>query len=412
MSRPSFAVPDWATDETFLSGSENGLTTREAPSAGVRAQGQLPNQRVAAATFNYLHGGQTDWLRHVVDQADALMLRNWSRRNGTTGGYIVLYRKADGMIYSFDHRDAAGSFAARGARFFPGHYVATDDDAAVNPQDGLTITNATGGLLLTAGAVSPAGIMLIGGEAAAGTKELRRSVDGTTWTEEETTEGASILRSLHWCEAASVFVAAFSGGDIHTSPDGDTGTWTERTKPNSNARGAIASSPDRIIIADVGTGDANYVYADTADLATWSAADVNGAAASIVNFVWSEYHAKWFAFGATGSVFSSATGAPGSWTGVTGHSVGTLVSARAFGRYLLAFGSTGLIQISSNGAASLWKNLTQIAEPPNGEANQNYGSVFVGDGIVVVGWGESYPTGTDGTDEAVVLMTLSAEGFL
>lgn len=410
MTRPAIPVPRWATEETFLSGDEVGQSTRLDPGAGTAATGALPNRRVPARYANWLFGGATDWIAHAVDALDASMLRNWSRRDGASLGHLVVYRKADARIYTFGMN---ASEEVLGRRFSPGQF---DDigSSAYNAAGSVTIPN-TVGLFITAIAISSNGTIVIGGEPASGSNDLRVSTDGTTWTEESTGH-TPVLRSLHWCEAAGVFVAGFSGSNnISTSPDGE--VWTTRTTPNTTARGAIDSNDSRIVVANVGVSDSSYIYADVGDLDTWIAAST-GNSTTELNIVWSGFWQSWFAFGFPGSVRKSANLESGSWSPAglepTGFGAAGNAAVRAFGRYLIAFAEDddalfGLVRISADAAAS-WKNLAWLSTKPIGELNGNYGSVFVGDGVICLCFNDDWPNG--GTSDGRILMTHTLEGLL
>jgi hypothetical protein len=410
MTRPAIPVPRWATEKTFLSGDEVGQSTRLDPGAGTAATGALPNRRVPARYANWLFGGATDWLAHVVDAVDAAMLRNWSRRDNASTGHLVVYRKADEYVYTFGMN---ASEEVLGFRFFPGRFDSIGT-AALNISEPLTIPN-TAGLFISAIAISSSGTIVIGGEPASGSNDLRVSTDGTNWLERSTGH-AAVLRSLHWCEAAGVFVAGFSGSDnISTSPDGE--NWTTRTTPDTKARGAIDSNDSRIVVANAGVSDSSYLYADINDLDTWIAGSTGNSTIES-NIVWSEFWQSWYAFGFPGFVRKSSSLENGSWSaaGLESPGLGSSGNAavRAFGRYLLAFAADdddhfGKIRISADGAIS-WKNLTRLVARPIGDLFGNYGSVFVGGGIICICFNPDWPNG--GTTAGKVLMTHSLESFL
>ena len=63
-TRPTVS-PLFATDATFSSGTESGLSPRLDPGAGFRAQGVYPNRRMPARWWNFLGGLWGDWIDHL-----------------------------------------------------------------------------------------------------------------------------------------------------------------------------------------------------------------------------------------------------------------------------------------------------------------------------------------------------------
>jgi hypothetical protein len=74
------ASPLFATDATFATGPEVGLSTRLDPGAGIRAQGVLPESRYAARWENFQKGTLGDWVKYLDDRQLTLPAANWPER--------------------------------------------------------------------------------------------------------------------------------------------------------------------------------------------------------------------------------------------------------------------------------------------------------------------------------------------
>lgn len=70
--------PEFATDPTFLSGPQTGLSPRLAMSSGAAKQGMIPDTVVAARYANHVLGTVSDCVRWMFDQIAALRFKNWT----------------------------------------------------------------------------------------------------------------------------------------------------------------------------------------------------------------------------------------------------------------------------------------------------------------------------------------------
>lgn len=205
------------------------------------------------------------------------------------------------------------------------------------------------------GASNGAGSMVLGGSITGSSAiKLRQSSDGgDTWTSRSTSaSGTESVRDLIWFPAASKFVAGLSSTattNIETSPDAI--TWTQRTAPNSTARGKFAVSPTKIVcIASASSNKCIY----STDAVSWSEATLP---ANVVwtGVAWNERSSKFMAIG-PGSIATSSDGITWSASGLTLPYPTTCEELCAYGRMWLAVGSRGsgnfLISVSIDDGVS------------------------------------------------------------
>lgn len=139
---------------------------------------------------------------------------------------------------------------------------------------GLTMQNGAG-LLPWAAAVSPSGILVVGGRpGASSTSKIRESTDGATWTARATNaSGTTAVRTIVWHAAASKFIAALDNAastNIETSTNGQ--TWTQITGlPDSLPRGTMATNGEIVVCAsDTFGGETVSSVITSTDGANWT----------------------------------------------------------------------------------------------------------------------------------------------
>ncbi|HEX5076141.1 MAG TPA: hypothetical protein VFW03_23210 [Gemmatimonadaceae bacterium] len=174
-----------------------------------------------------------------------------------------------------------------------------------------------------AACVAPDGSWLFGGAPGSSSQQkIRRSTDtGANWAAQNTvatgTTGVNLLHTF-----AGLAIAGLANGNIETSPNGT--LWTNRTVPNANARGSVASSASIVVIASP-TVTTNKVIT-SGDGITWtertmpsslkwrvaySAVDGKFIATSESSIAWSTDGITWSTSGVTVPSFQANTGARG-----------------------------------------------------------------------------------------------------
>jgi hypothetical protein len=212
---------------------------------------------------------------------------------------------------------------------------------------------ATNWTAANSAAISPAGVIIVGGTAN-DQKKIRRSADGATWTEPTTgTSASASVNAAVWSPSANLFVIGLSNGatsNVETSPDGI--AWTQRTAPNNKARTAIAVSPERIVITSDDPGNDKIITSE--DGIVWTERTLPLAAQGEIT-----YNAErgLFMVCASTSFMTSPDGI--TWTTVTtgGPSPGALAS---FGRMFMR-GRT-LLHISVDDGAT-WQTYGEFDLP-------------------------------------------------
>lgn len=217
-----------------------------------------------------------------------------------------------------------------------------------------TVSSVLAGAGLTPGACRCSAVLSVGSDirvvmggtpGSASTSKIRYgNASGGLGTAANTvassTEGVT---GMQWHSGAALLVIGLSNTattNIETSPDGI--TWTQRTAPNSNARGRMASNGTIIVVLPAQSISTNACITST-DCATWTSRTLP----STDNWnevVWSAHLEKFFAFADDMSFAYSSDGitwSAGSSGAFRVSSVGVIGRALAMG-YNGYSGATGI----------------------------------------------------------------------
>jgi hypothetical protein len=150
VARPS-AVPEWATDANFTNGPAGipGTPTKVSPSAGVQAEGYIPQNKAAAQIMNWwknLAGSWVDYFAAIIDANEEHTYQAAKTRTlwippceglGTTLSAGTPFTEPDwgsdaGQFHLVSRRDA-GSVQYNVTGFIPSGCTLTRVDALVDP---------------------------------------------------------------------------------------------------------------------------------------------------------------------------------------------------------------------------------------------------------------------------------------
>jgi hypothetical protein len=190
------------------------------------------------------------------------------------------------------------------------------------------------------------------------------STNGTTWTVGVATNAsAPALRSV--ALAGQTFVAAGDGGRIQISLDGI--NWTVETSNTTVNLHAVQCSFVSISYACVAVGDAGVIDASVDGGATWTPLTVGGGAAALRAVAYGNFDNNltapgvvgvagvinintWIAVGDAGSVFVDSTG---NWTAVPLAGAPNL-AALGYTTQFVALDAAGNVYTSQTGATGTW----------------------------------------------------------
>jgi hypothetical protein len=324
MTRP-ITDPKWATDTNYTNGPEVGTVTKVVPSAGVRAEGALPDTIFAAQRFNAVINEHGAWLDHYKEIDWLNWVNRFPSNEDPTMDDTLLWC---GIAFCKPVAYAARSLVvlASGKTYNASGFGMSKFQSRALPA-GIDIATGVGGFRAARPIMysAVADKYIVVGESASSAGEEIATADGstvpTTWTAR--TDPAAAANRTSIAESGSIVVVSRSAGGFITSTDGI--TWTERTHPQAdkNVRDVIWAPALGIFCAVTATGKVLTSSNGTA----WTDRGNPNAASDFYSITWNEHHGKFVACSFPG-IQTSADGI--SWTVVGGGGGANFLDAPRF----------------------------------------------------------------------------------
>jgi hypothetical protein len=405
-TRPLSDAPTWATDETFASGSQTGETTRLEPSAGVKAQGIIPDRTAAARRHNWLLGSICDYLQYL----SAMPLVNWQSSmhpalNPLNGNGILCatdkqHMFVTGLISAGESKVWRNSVAKFTSGTLDRSIYDAIDGAVAVPGDGgdalktgilgaldlnvngwLDVTPTglgTGGGATThhsmcfTEAINP-GVLLFTGSGSTIGNNIRRSINyGDTWSTVACHAGADGYRDTAY-DGANFYATPVADGSFKVGKSLVGASWAATTGALSGAFWATAINlriragavGNLIVFSHNEDADHRTVNYTTDAGVTWTdSGSVDSVAAlGITDIAYSPVSEDWYALMKEGEV-NRSTDNGATWASMGNTGLDTAMALKIDGGALVAFGmmSGGVASVSYSVDEGATWNLIRLGQ--------------------------------------------------
>lgn len=319
--RPT-ATPLWATDPTFSSGAESGLSPRLDPGAGIRGQGVLPESRIAARWENHVLGVHGDWLAYQDSLQQHAALQQWSAVAIPVVGTDV-YRAVVGMRLQRSYGTLNVNDTQRQVLAIGGDLGTSNRVRVAHTADGSypestpprldSIPSFTNAQWAIAGAAGEIGLVNDG-------VQFAWTTDSTqTWNASAGYSGPPVVLALHYDGALGYFAITsgitncFRGTTFANLSASATTSSIATPGASSFVAGEVelASNGSSLVLAATTAANYSALYLSTNGGATWVTALPQGtsnAATRHVNVTWSDYWQRYVCWCDTGEIYTSSTG--------------------------------------------------------------------------------------------------------
>ncbi len=248
---------------------------------------------------------------------DTALVRNWMEPQNMGFGSLMLTG-----VWSATYRRWWVFVSAAAAQFAPGglsgDWLINSPAAGVTPARNAVAANG--------------GIVLVGGDGGASASKIRRCVEtstGGTWSSVNMVDAtAATCNCLAYFSAGSKWIAGLSNGNIETSADGTSGSWTNRTVPNATTRSRIACSSSKAVVIPITATD-KAIY--SSDGITWAESTLPSSS-TWLSVAHSTVRDAFLAVGAAGVIAKSADGITWSTSGITAPASNELAQVVSLGR--------------------------------------------------------------------------------
>lgn len=264
MTRPTGPFPNWATNANYASGPDAGNPSRLEPTTGELADGHHPEGRPAANKMNWLQGKQGDWLAYLYERQRTLPLHNVRSSNPVSTDTV-----STASVMALVWRDQPAGVAS--ARQWSLWYFGSTTDYKFS-QDGYNwdesplndsvqyyeavVTKAT----------NPSTIVMAHGSS----ETIRRSTDGTTWSDASSIGVGAFEFIAMASEDGNIVAVSTDGliqystdnGDNWSTPGGDGALGGDWTAGSGNAAQLSYYGGRAIMCQASGSNDELFLYSD------------------------------------------------------------------------------------------------------------------------------------------------------